>query len=98
MSYSPSNVNTELDEPTTPATVSPMVPIKPAPRVPMHATDVVVVQLVVEQSARDITATGEASVGAKFVPVNVTLTTPDPTLWGAAAVTTGASKSIPATL
>lgn len=88
----PSNVNTALDDPTTPATVSPLVPIRPAPRVPIHATDVVVVQLVVKQSARDITAVGEALVGAKFMPVKVMLGKTDPTLYGDTAVMTGASK------
>ena len=57
-----------------------MVPIKPVPRVPMHATDVVVVQLVVKQSARETTAVAEASVEAKFMPVNVMLDVTDPAL------------------
>ena len=57
-----------------------MVPIEPVPRVPMHATDVVVVQLVVKQSARETTAVAEASVEAKFMPVNVMLDVTDPAL------------------
>ena len=59
--------------PTTPATVIPEVPVKPAPRVPMHATDVAVVQLLVEQSATASTAVTVESVGAKSMPERVTL-------------------------
>ena len=73
------------------ATVSPLVPIKPAPRVPTHATDVAVVQLDVAQSASATTAVTVPSLGAKLVPVSVTLATPDPALYGEATVTTGAT-------
>ena len=61
----------------------------PAPRTPMHATDVAVVQLVVLQSASASTAVVVASVRAKLAPVSVTLATTDPTLYGNAAVIAG---------
>ena len=86
----PSKLNTALDVPTTPAALTPVVPVMPAPRVPKHDTDVDVVQLVVAHSASESTADWERSVGAKFMPVSVVLATNDATLYGADAVTTGA--------
>ena len=71
-----------------------MVPSAPPPRVPMHATDVAVVQLAVLQSASAITLVTVASVGPKLMPVRVTLLVFEPTLCGAAAVITGAAKQI----
>ena len=68
------------DVPTTAATDSPEEPVVPTPRTPMHATDVCVVQLLVEQSAiatKDVTV---ASVGAKSMPVSVTLAVLEATL------------------
>ena len=88
----PSKLNTPLDVPTTLAAVSPTVPTMPLPRVPMHAADVAVVQLVVLQSASARTAVTETSVGAKIMPVSVTLAAADATLYGAAAEITGANE------
>ena len=49
----------------------------------MHATDVAVVQLLVEQSPMATTAVTVASVGAKFMPLSVMLaTSPNKTLYG----------------
>ena len=62
----------------------------PVPRVPMHATDVAVVQLLVEQSAIANTAVIVTSVVAKPMPVNVTLAVIEATLYGVDAVNTGA--------
>ena len=86
----PSKLNTTLDVPTDVIAVSPVVPTRPLPRMPMHNTDVAVAQPVVAQTARDTTAAGEASAGASSTPVSVMLATPEPMLYGAAAVTTGA--------
>jgi len=60
------------------------------PRVPMHVADVAVVQLLVAQSARASIAVAVASVGTKFVPVNVTLAEAETMLYGDDAVKTGA--------
>ena len=87
----PSKLNTVLDVPTTVATLTPTVPTSPAPGMPTHATDVAVVQLDVAQSASATTAVTVPSVGAKLVPVSVTLATTDATLYGDAAVATGAA-------
>jgi len=88
--HSPSKLNTALDVPATSATVSPESPRTPVPRVPMHATDVAVVQLLVEQSAIANTAVGVTFVVAKLMPVNVTLAVIEATLYGADVVNTGA--------
>ena len=88
----PSKLNTVLDVPTTAATLTPTVPTSPAPGMPMHATDVAVVQLDVAQSASATTAVTVPSVGAKLVPVSVTLATTDATLYGDAAVAAGAAR------
>ena len=47
----PSKLNTADDDPTIPAAVIPVVPTRPSPRMPMHAADVAVVQLLVAQLA-----------------------------------------------
>ena len=62
------------DVPRMPAAVSPPVPTRPRPRMPMHAADVAVVQLLVAQSASAKTAVNVACAGAKFMPSSVTLT------------------------
>ena len=69
----PSKLNTVDDVPGMPATASPDLPVDPSPRMPMHATDVAVVQLLVEQSASASTAVTVESVGAKSMPARVTL-------------------------
>ena len=88
----PSKLNTTVDVPATPEIDTPAVPTKPVPRVPMQATDVAVVQLLVEQSAIASTALTVASIGAKFIPVSVTLATAEMTLCGEEAVMTGPAK------
>ena len=83
-----------VDVPTSPATVIPTAPTRLAPAMPMHATDVAVVQLLVEQSASASTAVTVASVGAKSMPVRVTLATiAYPTLYGDDVVITGADHA-----
>ena len=67
------NLNTMLEVPTTPATERPATPGMPGPRIPMHTTDVCVIQLLLEQSSIKSTAVTVASVEAKFAPVSVTL-------------------------
>jgi len=57
----------------------------------MHVADVAVVQLLLAQSARASMAVAVASVGAKFVPISVTLAMTETTLYGDDAVKTGAS-------
>ena len=59
---------------------------------PMHKTDVCVVQLLVAQLAIASTAVTVASVVAKLAPVRVTLAVMVPTLYGDDAVTTGAVR------
>ena len=78
------------DVPTTSATVRPAVPTSPSPRMPMHAADVAVVQLVVAQLASANTAVNVAYAGAKFMPVRVTLAVADTALYGDDPVRTGA--------
>ena len=78
------------DVPTTPAAVIPAVPTSPSPRMPMHAADVAVVQLLVAQLASANTAVNVASAGAKFMPVRVTLAVADATLYGEDAARAGA--------
>ena len=68
---------------------TPLVTGNTEPRMPMHATDVAVVQLVVLQSASAITIVTVTSVRAKLAPVSVTLATTYPTLYGNAAVIAG---------
>ena len=46
----PSKLNSVLEVPAKPSTVSPAAPRDPPPRVPTHAADVAVVQLDVAQS------------------------------------------------
>ena len=58
----------------------------------MHDTDVALAQLAVPQSATATTPVTVMSAGAKSMPVSVTLATADATLYGAAAVITGAAK------
>ena len=64
----------------------------PGPRIPMHTTDVYVIQLLVVQSAiaRSRTAFTVASLGAKFAPVSVALAITVATLKGINAVMAGA--------
>ena len=63
------------------------------PRVPMHDTDVTVVQLLVAQSASASTADTVASAeAAKFMPASVMLAATEATLYGDEAVGTGAAK------
>ena len=69
----PSKLNNRLDVPTTPATESTAVPDRPGPCIPMHLTDVCVVQLLVVQSAIASAAVNVASVRVKHAPVSVTL-------------------------
>ena len=76
----PSKLKVTEDVPTTAATDSPEVPVVPTPRMPMHATDVCVVQLLVEQSAIATKAVTVASAGAKSMPVSVTLAVIEATL------------------
>ena len=49
--HAPSKLNTSDEVPAWLAAVSPRVPEIPAPRMPMHAADVAVVQLLVTQLA-----------------------------------------------
>ena len=58
--FTPSKLNTMDDVPTTPAAVIPAVPTSPSPRMPMHAADDAVVQLLVAQSANPSTAVSVA--------------------------------------
>ena len=88
----PSKLNTALDVPTTPDDVRPAVPLRSCPRVPMHATDVAVVQLEVLQSASASTAVTVDSVAPKLMPVKVTLAGSAPTLHGLPRVRTGADE------
>ena len=76
----PSKLNVTDDVPTTAAADSPEVPVVPTPRMPMHATDVCVVQQLVEQSAIATKAVTVASVEAKSIPVSVTLAVTEATL------------------
>ena len=64
----PSKLNTTDDVPTTPATNSPEVPAIPAPRTPVHDTDVVVVQLLVKHSSSATTAVAVMFDEAKLMP------------------------------
>ena len=88
----PSWLNAVLDVPTTPAAVSPTVPITPCPRAPMHATDVAVVQLVVLQSARARTDVCVASATLNSTPSKETLAVPEQTLVGVVVVIAGAVR------
>ena len=92
MFRAPSKLNTADDVPTTSAAVSPAVPTRPSPRMPMHAAEVAVVQLVVAQMACANTAVSVAYAGAKLVPIRVTLAAADATLYGEDAVKTGAAE------
>ena len=69
----PLKENTVSEVPTTPVTVMPADADSALPAKLMHATDVAVVQLLVEQSAVATAAVTVVSEGAKFMPVNVTL-------------------------
>ena len=75
-----------------PPTLTPAVPASPAPRVPMHDTDVAVVQLAVPQSASATAAVTVVSDTTKFSPASVTLATADTTLYGDTAVITGPAR------
>ena len=86
----PSKLNTMDDVPIMLAEVSPAVPSRQKPRVPMQATDVAVVQLVMTQLASASTAVKVRSAVAKFMPVNVTLARVEATLYGDDVVRTGA--------
>ena len=79
-----------LDVPTMPAAETLAVPDVPVPPAPMHVTDVIVVQLLVEQSAMASTAVTVASVEAKFAPVSVAMTIVVATLYAFDDVTSGA--------
>ena len=76
----PSKLNTADDVPTSPATVMPEVPVKPAPRTPVHVTDVDVVQLLVEHSPSATTAVAVMLDEEKSMPRSVTLAVPETTL------------------
>ena len=92
--HAPSKLNTTDDVPTTPVTVIMAVPAISAPRMPMHATDVAVVQLLVAQLACANTAVNEAYADIKPMPFSVTLAKPSTTLYGESLVITGAVKVI----
>ena len=84
----PSKLKGSADVPTTPATVSPADDPRP-PGVPMHATDVAVVQLVVLQSASARTAVTVASTVPKFMPASETLARAERELEGDNEMSTG---------
>ena len=86
----PSKLNTALDVPMPPTAPNAIVPARPAPRVPKHDTDDAVAQLVVVQ-ATESTADLVLSIGAKFMPVRVTTAGEESTLYGDAALMTGAA-------
>ena len=85
----PSNVNTPLDVPIKPVTDILAVPDLPVPRMPMHPTDVCVIQLVVKQSATASVMVTVASVEPNCAPASVTLAIMVATLYGDNAVITG---------
>ena len=66
--------------PAISATLRTAVAICRAPRTPMHAADVCVVQLLVAQSAEASAEVSVVSVGAKFMPRRDTLAVPETTL------------------
>ena len=76
----PSKLNTADDVPTTLATVINAVPAMPAPRTPVHVTDVDVVQLLVEHSPSATTAVAVMLYEEKSMPRSVTLAVPETTL------------------
>ena len=91
-SCAPSKLNTALDVPTTSLTMTPAVPDTSEPRVPMHTTDVVAIQLDVAQSASASRPVAVPSVSPNPKPARVTLPTTDAALYGAKAVSTGADQ------
>ena len=68
------------------------MPTRPPPRLPMHATDVTVVQLAVLQSASASRAVGVTSEMPKLMPVKETVDGADPRLCGDAEVMTGPAE------
>jgi hypothetical protein len=86
----PSKLKAVPDVPTMPATVSPTVPAMPPPTLPMHVTDVAVTHPAVLQPPSISRAVTVVSVGAKLMPVSVTLAASVTTLYGDTAVITGA--------
>ena len=84
--------NTVLEVPAKPVTVTTADTDAAVPATPMHATDVAVVQLLVEQSAVATVAANVAFEGAKSIPVIVTLAIIEATLYGANVVSTGAEE------
>ena len=76
----PSKLNTAVDVPAISATLRTAVASCGAPRTPMHAADVCVVQLLVAQSAEVSAEVRVVSVGAKLMPTRVTLAVKEGTL------------------